>query len=67
MDSSPSQIHAFVEKAYSKELEADKTIYSIDINKCRKNILHFGEFDYCVFTVSDKVDEFKGTKIRPGL
>jgi len=67
MDSPLSQTHAFVEKAYFKELEADKTIYSIDINKCRKNILYYGEFDYCVFTVFDKVDEFKGTKIRPGL
>ena len=30
------------------------------------NILYYGEFDYCVFIVFDKVDEFKGTKIRPG-
>ena len=67
MNSPLSQTHAFVEKAYFKELEEDKVIYSIDINKCRKNILYYGEYDYCVFTVFDKVDEFKGTKIRPGL
>ena len=62
-----SQTHAFVEKAYFKELEEDKIIYSIDINKCCKNILYYGQFDYCVFTVFDKIDEFKGTIIRPGL
>ena len=66
-DSPLSQTHAFVEKAYFKELEEDKIIYSIDMNKCRKNILYYGKFDYCVFTVFDKVDEFKGTIIRPGL
>jgi len=38
MSSPLSQTHAFVEKAYFKELEQDKIIYSIDINKCRKNI-----------------------------
>jgi hypothetical protein len=38
-------------------------MFSIDINKCRKNILYYGEFDFCVFTVFDKVDEFKGTKL----
>ena len=67
MNSPLSQTHAFVEKAYFKELEKDKVIYSIDINKCRKNILYYGDYDYCVFTVFDKVEEFKGTKIRPGL
>jgi hypothetical protein len=67
MSSPLSQTHAFVEKAYFNELEKDKVIYSIDINKCRKNILYYGEYNYCVFTVFDKVEEFKGTKIRPGL
>ncbi len=44
-----------------------RTLFSIDIYKCRKNILHYGDFDYCIFTVFDKIDEFKGTKIQPGL
>jgi hypothetical protein len=44
-----------------------QTLFTIDINKCRKNILYYGEFDYCVFTVFDKVEQFKGTKIKPGL
>ena len=67
MNSPLSQTHAFVEKAYFKQIEENKIIYSIDINKCRKNILYYGDYDYCVFTVFDKVEEFKGTKIRPGL
>ena len=66
-DSPLSQTHAFVEKAYFDELQPDQTIFTIDINKCRKNILYYGKFDYCIFTVFDKVDEFKGTKIKPGL
>jgi hypothetical protein len=67
MNSPLAQTHAFVEKAYFKQVEEDKIIYSIDINKCRKNILYYGDYDYCVFTVFDKVEEFKGTNITPGL
>jgi hypothetical protein len=67
MNSPLSQTHAFVEKAYFKEIQEDQTIFTIDINKCRKNILYYGKFDYCVFTVFDKVEEFKGATIRPGL
>ncbi len=44
-----------------------QTLFTIDINKCRKNILCYGEFDCSVFTVFDKVEQFKGTKIKPGL
>ncbi len=36
-----SQTHAFVEKAYFNQLEEDRIIYTIDINKCRKNILYY--------------------------
>ena len=67
MNSPLNQTHAFVEKAYFKELQEDQTIFTIDINKCRKNILYYGKYHYCVFTVFDKVDEFKGATIRPGL
>jgi hypothetical protein len=44
----------------------DPTV-TIDINKCRKNILYNGEFNCCLFAVFDKVDKFKGTKIKPGF
>ena len=52
---------------YYYEYLKPQTLFSIDINKCRKNILYYGEFDYCIFTVFDRVEEFKGNKIRPGL
>ncbi len=44
-----------------------QTLFSIDINKCRKNILYYGEFYYCVYTVFDKVELFKGTNNQHGL
>jgi hypothetical protein len=67
MDSSLSQTHAFVEPINFDEVNNDKTIYTIDINKCRKNILYYGKYDYCVFTVFDKPEEFKGSNIHHGL
>jgi hypothetical protein len=67
MNSPLSQTHACVEQAHFKESQEDHTIFTIDINKCRKNILYYGKFDYCVFTVLDKVEEFKGATIRPGF
>jgi hypothetical protein len=67
MDSSLSQTHAFVEPINFDEVNNDKTIYTIDINKCRKNILYYGKYDYCVFTVFDKPEEFKETELPHGL
>jgi hypothetical protein len=55
-----------VEKAYFKEIQQDQIIFTIDINECRKNLLYYGEYDYCVFTVFDKVEDFKGSTIQPG-
>jgi hypothetical protein len=55
MNSPLSQTHACVEQADFKELQQDHTIFTIDIDKCRKNILYYGKFDHCVFTVFDKV------------
>ncbi len=62
-----SQTHAFDENAYFKELQQDQKIFTIDISKCRKNIVYYGKFDHCVFTVFDKVNEFKGATIQSGL
>ncbi len=61
MDSSLSQTHAFVEPINFDEVNNDKTIYPIDINKCRKKIMYYGKYDYSVFTVFDKPEEFKGS------
>jgi hypothetical protein len=66
IESNLAQTHAFVEPLYFKETEG-KTMYTIDINKCRKNILYHADYDYCVFTVFDKPEEFKGSCIVPGV
>ena len=58
IDSPNAQIHAFVQPIYYDTVDSNKTIYNIDINRCRKNILLYGESDYCVFTVFDKVEEY---------
>ena len=62
-----SQTHVFVEKPSFNKAEEDKTIFSIDINSCIKNVLCYDQSDYCVLTVFDKAEVFKGTTIRPGL
>ena len=36
----------------------EETIYTIDINKCRRNILLNHKYDYCVFNVMDDVEVF---------
>ncbi len=48
-------------------IKSEKKIFCIDINKCRKNILSYGDYDYCVFTVFDKVEPFADGYIVPGL
>ena len=67
IDSPNAQIHAFVQPIYYDKVQSDKSIYNIDINRCRKNILLYSESDYCVFTVFDKVEEYKQSVILPGL
>jgi hypothetical protein len=47
MDSPLSQTHAFCEPVFFGEIESDKKIFCIDINKCRKNILHRNLIPYC--------------------
>ena len=44
--------YAFIEKVADPKNKANK-IYYLDINKCRKNILYFNQFDYPVFSVMD--------------
>ena len=74
MNSSLNNSYAFIEKLVEetpniklKQGKGEKAkVYHIDINKCRKNNLFYGLDDYCLFTVMDKVDEYKGEKL-PGL
>ena len=44
--------YAFIEPL-NKKIYKKLTNYHIDINKCRKNILYYSEYDYPVFTVMD--------------
>ena len=37
-------------------------IYHIDINRCRKNILYYSNYDYHLFSVMDEVVEYNGIK-----
>ena len=46
MNSDLSQQHAFIEKAYYGEVDKDKKLFCIDINKCRRNILKYSNFDF---------------------
>jgi hypothetical protein len=44
MNSDLAQQHAFVEKAYYDEVDINKKLFCIDINKCRRNILKYSNF-----------------------
>jgi 5-methylcytosine-specific restriction enzyme A len=67
MDSPLSQTHAFIEPIVD-DVDESRKIFNIDINKCRKNILYYGNDDYCVFTVFDKVRKYKPrNSIKKGL
>ena len=48
--------HAFIESLAPRFFSDDNdnvVNFHIDINKCRKNILYYSEYDYPVFTVMD--------------
>ena len=47
--------YAFIERLNEHILKklANNKIHNIDINKCRKNILYYGQFNYPVFSVMD--------------
>ena len=61
-----SSSYAFVEQL--EETHMDEKIFTIDINKCRRNILLNHKFDYCVFNVMDDPKEFNiNMEIREGL
>ena len=65
-----AQSYAFVEHA-QRFVPIDLShhpIYKYDINKCRKNILYNGEYDFCLFTVMDDVKTFNPStdKIKEG-
>ena len=44
----------------------NSTLYSLDINKCRKNALYYSKYDYPLFTVMDEPKLYEGVK-KTGL
>ena len=67
IDSPLAQTNAFIE-CLVKDVDVKRKIFTIDKNKCRKNILYYGIEHYCVFTVFDKVNPYeKREYIQPGL
>ena len=66
---------AFVDNHGSRRNNAKKylnhKIYSLDLNKCRRNVMLHNKQDYPVFTVLDKVEPYalqtNADNIKPGL
>jgi 5-methylcytosine-specific restriction enzyme A len=66
MNSALSHAYAFVEPI--REPTKGKKLFTIDINKCRRNILLNHKHDYCIFNVMDEPEVFEEkTKIIEGL
>jgi 5-methylcytosine-specific restriction enzyme A len=65
MNSALSHAYAFVEPI--REPTKGKKLFTIDINKCRRNILLNHKHDYCIFNVMDEPEEYKDSKIIEGL
>ncbi len=55
MNSPLSHAYAFVEPI--REVTKGKKLFTIDINKCRRNILLNHKHDYCIFNVMDEPEE----------
>jgi len=65
MNSVLSSSYAFVEQV--QQTHMDEKIFTIDINKCRINILLNHKYDYCVFNVMGDPKEFNiNMEIREG-
>jgi 5-methylcytosine-specific restriction enzyme A len=65
MNSALSHAYAFVEPI--REPTKGKKLFTIDINKCRRNILLNHKHDYCIFNVMDEPEEYNQSKIIEGL
>ncbi len=58
INSKLSKSFAFVE-TINKNKE-NKKLFTIDINKCRRNILFYEKYDFPIFTVMDSVEKYIG-------
>jgi Zn finger protein HypA/HybF involved in hydrogenase expression len=59
MNNELSKSYAFIEP-FKKDEDPTKTKFTIDNNKCRKNIVYYSKYDYAVFTVMDDVEAYTG-------
>ena len=65
MNNTLTSSYVFVEQL--EQTHMDVKIFTIDINKCRRNILLNHKYDYCVFNVMDDPKEFNiNMEIREG-
>lgn len=63
MSSFHASMYAFVETINEKIPKGyNSKIHTIDINRCRTNILLNNEYDFPLFTVVDEPEEYKGIK-----
>ena len=53
-------VHNFLNREVVKHLEekGKMILFGLDINKCRKNIVTYSKYNYCVFSVLDNVKPF---------
>ena len=59
MNDDLSKSYAFIEP-FKEDEDPTKTKFTIDNNKCRKNIVYYSKYDYAVFTVMDDVEAYTG-------
>jgi hypothetical protein len=69
VNSELSKVHAFVESLQlDKPSGFNSTVYTLDINRCRKNCVLNNQHRYPVFTCMDQVSKFEPTmKIKSGM
>jgi hypothetical protein len=65
-ESELSRSWAFVEKL-DGDYDESKKLFGFDINRCRKNCMYYNKFDYPLFTVMDKVEDYRNDCSKPGL
>ena len=66
-DDSDSDCSSVTSDDYTEPKQYEDKIFNIDINKCRKNILYYGNYNLPVFTVMDKVKKYKEKKLVDGI
>ena len=58
INSNLAKSYAFVETF--NDNKENRKVFTIDTNKCRTNLLYYGDYDFPVFTVMDTVEKYDG-------